>query len=777
MKTKLFLLVTILIPLISVANPKDFDKVQLKAQTGNAKACFKLAEYYYQGTDGLEANMDSAAYYYGKAADAGNKNAIPLAGLTNRALYKKTKDKAKLNLSIKYFSMIVSVQDIEKNISTDDYSGTNNVSTPSPYGRSAFVSSSTSANSNNNSGNATKTNPNAKWEIMQAENYYDQHYFNNAKILYRHNREDAISIIRLESFKPMPQPFLQEPTQELKNYSFGISGSSVDALDFEDVIEFAKEQQINICIFKKQWKDAVQYHQQYSNDNQAESWTWLGNYLTATSAKAENKDSYQESKWCYENAISLGDPKAYLPLARIYYKKRDYENAIKNAKKAIEYNDARKENLIVANSYYEMNQKAEAFPYWQRLAELEYTPAYIFLGECRQNGLGCSQNDDQAIACYKIGLKETSWPWAEYNLGTLYEKKMWGDFANAVTIGSDNDATSHQIDYQKKAIRWYEKSADKQYKPAMVALANLIQSTDKAKAIALADACLNDKECKPKAWKIKVQLIGDSLYSSLVEAKNYQELKNQRRFLALNGERDFEICKILSEQNYIDEMADLAYAYLNGSHEYRDFLDQRQQYSVEKDTITGFNLLLKAYELGKESLQTDIVNRYTYGRGVKQDLDKAKQIYGEDYPDYYFWNWRSWQIQKGDIEAVINTFSTEDEKNLYMSNAEALKWLQNAATKGNNKQKAEALYRLGDVYAKGRCGVTPNGPKAISYLKQSAALNYASAYYYLGWIYRTGGCDAKMNLALASDYYKKCYDLSGDQDAYYYYLHCWNRSH
>ena len=105
MRTKLLLLVISLIPLVAAANPKDFEKIQLKAQTGDAKACFKLAEYYYQGTDGLEANMDSAAYYYGKAADAGNKNAIPLAGLTNRALYKKTKDKAKLNLSIKYFSV------------------------------------------------------------------------------------------------------------------------------------------------------------------------------------------------------------------------------------------------------------------------------------------------------------------------------------------------------------------------------------------------------------------------------------------------------------------------------------------------------------------------------------------------------------------------------------------------------------------------------------------------------------------------------------------------
>lgn len=741
MKTKLLLLVTSFIPVIAVANPKDFDKVQLKAHAGDAKACFKLADYYHHGVDGLVTNLDSAAYYYGISANAGNKKAIPLAGLTYRELYKKTRDKAKGDLSIKYFSMIVSVKDIEK-------------LSPTLYGK----------------------NPNAMWEIMQAENYYDQSNYNNAQILYYHNREDAISIIRLESFKPMPQPFLQEPPQDLKKYTLGINGNSADTLDFRDVIEFAKKQQIDICIFKEQWEDAVQYHQQYSNDDKAKSWTWLGNYIRDNNM--DTKDN-SRTKRCYEYATRLGDSNAYLPLAQIHYQKNDYSRALPIALKAVEYNDAIEENRIAAYSYYRMNQKDKAFPYWNRLKDLGFTAANICLGECYQNGLGCDKNEDLAIEHYEQGLKKNNWSWAQYNLGTLYEKKMWDDFMSAITIDGDQGENTSTIDYKAKAIYWYNEAVKQNVKPAMAALANLIQSTDKERAVALADACMDDKDCKPKAWKIKVQLVGDSLYSSLVAAKNYQELKNQRRFLASNGERDLEICKTLAQQNYITETVDLAYAYLNGTLEYYDFANQHHQYNVEKDTVIGFNLLLKAYELqpGNTDLKKEIVNRYTYGRGVKQDLDKAKQIFGANYSDYYFWNWKTWQIQKGDIDAVINTFSAEDEKELYMSNNEALKWLLNAATKGNNKQKADALYYLGMVYEKGRCGVEINGAKAISYFKQSANLNDSGAYYHLGWIYKTGACDVKLNLALASQYYKKCYDLSGDQDAYYNYLHCWNRSH
>ena len=212
-----------------------------------------------------------------------------------------------------------------------------------------------------------------------------------------------------------------------------------------------------------------------------------------------------------------------------------------------------------------------------------------------------------------------------------------------------------------------------------------------------------------------------------------------------------------------------------------NYVKETDVYKVDVDSALAFSYFSKAHELAPNNKEytKSFLSCYTYGIGVKKDIDKARAIAKAcdyDYIGYFYFEWYSHQIEKGDYDAVIQMFEEGNVPNLYLTFNTSLSWLKKAATNGTEKQKAEACYVLGECYEHGKYDIPVDYAKAITYYKQAANFNSSSACYHLGWIYRTAALNQKMNLSVASQYYHKCYKLSGDQDAYYYYLHCLNRT-
>lgn len=726
MKRNFLLLLGCFTSIMAAALPKNFEKIQKNAYRGNEKACFEYAEFFRNGADGIDVNIDTAIVYY-KVAAAKNKMAAAYAGELLRTQYlsggtdKKTFDESLIDESIRYLLLY-----LDKNKKKDP-----------------------------------------KYELILAENYLtksifysvecdDCQYKKSADSIFHIYKDDGLSIIRL--------------AKNGNDLIRGLETRSIDSLDYALAVRFVINLEWILDYFLPDDEvNAIKYYCLYHSVDKGEAEFRVARFYKS---RLKNTDKAFEH---YIKSTDLGYAKAYGETARILVDKKKYREAIPYALKAVEYEDDIANNQRIANLYFNTSQNEKAFPYWKRLADLKYTAGNIRLGQAYQNGVGVEKNDSLAIVNYEIGLQDNEWPWAQCELAKLYEGQ--------ISKASQN---------RDKAILWYEKSAQQNYMEAKLSLAKLIRDSDPHKALMLADECIEIKDYKHDAWVLKSEIIGDSIMSSLIATNNYDELKKQRKFLACSGERDFTICKVLSDQDYFDETYDLAYAYMKGVLEYTDYLNNKQSYNIDADSIKGFNLLLKAYKLhpNDQNLRDDIAFYYTYGKYVKQNLDEARKIYnegriGDKYVEKYYDQWRIWQIRKGDIETIITAFELKQADALWVRSpgnlstmplSEAIKWLQIAASKGNKKQKGAALYELGFLYEEGRYGVKIDYAKAISSFKQSVALDNAEACYHLGWIYGNGKCGEKVNLSAAAEYYHKCYQLSGDDDAWTWYMHYLSRS-
>ena len=731
MKRTVFFSFALLTAMTVSALPKNFEKTHEKALQGNAKASIQMAEWYRNGADGISVSIDSAAFYYGIAA-ASKKEAQLQAGILYRQLYKRDKNPLDAAKSLKFMV---------------------------PYMQQY-----------------AKTGVTTLYELMVAETYFDLGEFGKAESYYERYPQDGLSIIRLESRKSLSD-------QQVNVYKNGLIAGSADMDDYKVAADFANRQ-ITIIYIETMNEDlAVRHYCNYTRESEADAYIWIGNYYL------KEKNDQNSAVWDFKKAKQLGAKNVNYTIAKIYYDQKEYNNAIPFALDAVKEQDGLNENLIVANSYFQTAQNDKAFPYWKRLTDFNYAPAYIRLGECYQNGRGCEVNDSLAIINYEQGLKTQKWAWAQCELGKLYESQMRKCMLSALMVGNDTEECDPSF-YKNKAISWYEKAVAQNYVEAKSLLAKLYVMSDdtKNKALPLLDELLADKKYREDAWRTKAGMIGDSVYMSLVETQNYEELKKQKSFLSTNPTRIIEINKILSENGDFDACVALADAYYEGKIQYKDFFDTPKVYYMDKDTAAAFNYYVKAHEIdpSNKHVSKKIVDCYVYGIGVKQDLDVAQKLYDVEYglgkksdhfEDQYFYEWKTWRIWKGEYDILLSAFAGDYVGNLYMPYDKSISYLKKAASSGTSKQKAEALYYLGRCYGEGLYNVTTDYSKAISYLKQSAGLNYASACYYLGEVYRRGLWNNKVNCAVAAEYYHKCYQLNGDQDAYYYYLHCWNRSH
>ncbi|EFC39629.1 predicted protein [Naegleria gruberi] len=267
---------------------------------------------------------------------------------------------------------------------------------------------------------------------------------------------------------------------------------------------------------------------------------------------------------------------------------------------------------------------------------------------------------------------------AQNNLGAAYQ-----------------NGTGVDIDY-KKAVYWYEKSAEQNNSEAQFNLGYLYQ----------------EGLGVPKNIEIALQFFEKSANQNHVKAQNNLGVQ----YLAI-GDKSKALYwfKKASDNGYAKAQYNLGGFYARGD-------------AVEKNPFTAFDWYLKSAEGGYVHSQHNVGIMYFNGIGVKQDyqigiqwLEKAAsqgfqgsiaalhEISKKDYSTDV--NWLEQLANKGDVSAQNNLGAMYNMgTGVKEDKAKAIYWLQKAADQGNDN----SLFNLGAIYLNGGEGVPKDLEKARS---------------------------------------------------------------
>ncbi len=474
--------------------------------------------------------------------------------------------------------------------------------------------------------------------------------------------------------------------------------SSKDAIKIEKLADTLREM--------KRYKDAIKAYKRVIKLNKAnkDAYYWLGNIYSSI---YKVKDTKQSIKYLKKAAL-LNHKEATIKLLRKYSKGEETLTEFFELKNKLEKTQEGK--LILAKYYEKERLKTRQLLLLDELAKANNHEAIVELALLRKKRY---KFDPQR---YKIRTY-----WKEYVKKTS-DKKLENRYIKAL---EDKYRLSRVL--KQELIDYYEKQSAKGRIAVNIKLYNHYRYKDKSKAIDFLKKAYEAGDVKSAYELIKEFKYGKNkdygivieVYKNLAKRGDRDALRELAKLYTnppnfpeakkhMNVEKGLEIYKEMADNGNIEALKELAELYICGNC----FEDEKNRYD------DSFSYIKKLHDMDYPRYTYLLGWLYNYGKGVKQDPQKALELYKEAMEE----NYKYAAYRLGWLY-----FPGEDNKNkkyvLRVDYDEAIKYFKLGAEFKDYKSSE----LLGYIYEKG-IGVQKDEKKAFKYYQKAARHSYTAAY-------------------------------------------------
>ncbi|RXJ86190.1 tetratricopeptide repeat protein [Arcobacter sp. CECT 8985] len=545
----------------------------------------------------------------------------------------------------------------------------------------------------------------SKEQVISLYNYYDKKYSNSQKeklfkILEKTGYKKPFNI----KFNKFKRDYYRSYRTENKNSADKFMQDVIESKDVKNMLKIAQ-----FLKNKYKYKEALNiYNKIIKLEDNAEAYYDISDiYKRGNYRQKINKDKEKSLKYL-KKAAKLNNKDAAKKLLQYYSQKLDYIDDYEELKNSLSKTQEGK--LILANFYKSKGLKDKSSKLYNELAKDDNKEAIIELASKRVSSYNFNPEEYKIIKKWRdyvlnsdnIELKKALLEEFNKRYYSRKNNKKIIEELNSQLNSKKNQSEINILDLRKlgeknlyrdpkKAIEYYEKAASygdvySKRKLAKIYLRKEFQQYDKSVEIL-------SSLMKQGDYKAGQQLIRLYRYPSYLYKK---DLKKAIKIYEYYAKQD--------DINSIDKLKDI---YLCGSCS-EEKVDYKKAYKYVKKLI---KLRHDSYDYANLGWM------YHYGKGVKVDLQKAKENYLKavelgNYGMYYNLAWLYYK-EKGNNDPIIR-----------LDYKEAKKYLEEGVK--HNSRKCMNL--LGVFYKKG-LGVKKDMEKAVQYFKPIAKYEKYAGYH------------------------------------------------
>ena len=416
----------------------------------------------------------------------------------------------------------------------------------------------------------------------------------------------------------------------------------------------------------------------------------------------------------YETAGTGGD--FLLNTADDYYKKGNYEEAVKWYTKAAEQGNADAMNQL-GKYYYDgheiVRDKEEAVKWYRKAAEQGNADAMLELGKCYYYGRGVEEDKEEAAKWYRKAAEQYRKAAEQGNADAMFA--LGGCYEDGCGVEED----------EEEAAKWYRKAVEQYRKAAEQGDADAMRKLGK---------CYGDGSGVEKDYEEAVKWYRKAAEQGNADAmyklgRYYEPFYDDDDDAEENYKKAAKWYLKAAQKGHAYAMWHLGECYLNGD-------------GVEKDKEEALIWYSKSAELGHEYAMRAIY----FIEVFEQDLKSAEQ---------------------GNTDAMCEVaYDYSDGIGVELDYEESVKWYRKAAELGN----AYAMYKLGECYYEGE-GVEKDKEEAVKWYRKAAEQGHAAAQCVFGYLYYDGE-GVLQNYCEAVEWFRKSAE-QGDGEACYYLAECY----
>ena len=666
---------------------------QRAADAGDAAAMSRLGDCYFQG-QGVEADYEQAVEWYQKAADAGNTEAMLRLG---DCYFQGQGVEVDYEQAVEWYQTAAEAGDAAAMSRLGDcyFQGrgiaTNFVRAAEWYQRAAEAGNSDGMVG---LGRCYENGYGVEQDDELAMEWYQK----------AANAGNAEAEERLAEYSSQEAETQQNGAQALEEYRQAAEAGDVDAM-----------YSLGECYstgrgVERDDAQAAEWYRRAADSGHVEAMSRLGNcYLSGTGVE---QDYAQAVEW-YRQAADAGDAAAMYRLGESYFTGQGVEQ-----------------------------DYAQAIEWYRKAADAGSTAAMLRLGERYRVGLGVEQDYAQAIEWYEkaldagsedsntafhTGYTSTKLIECYYLLGESYftGEGVEQDYAQAVewyqkAAEAGNAAAMSRLgdcyfqgqgveaDYAQ-AVEWYQQAAEAGNSDGMVGLGRCYEDGYGVE---------QDDELAME-WYQKAADAGNAKAKERLAEYSSHEAETQQ-----DGAQALEEYRQAAEAGDVDAMNHLAYCYRYGE-------------GVEQDFAQAVEWYRRAAEAGSDSAMLNLGVCYGLGRGVERDSAQAVE-------------WYRRAVDAGNVEAMMSlAYCYEMGRGVERDGEQAIEWYRQAADAGST----EAMLRLGERYQVGD-GVRQDFVRAVEWYQKAAGAGVAEAMSHLGDCYFYGQ-GVEMDYEQAVEWYQK----------------------